>query len=203
MSLTTKAGLAVGGVALGYYTLQPAMAAAQKDGSKYGITSINQGANVNTVKVTFKPGQSIYIDDTFTFVDTDSVPSIDGTQTIAEVVDLNTVIINTSFDITKDGSTGTMTLNTNYENQQALLNEQIASGAVDAAAASGGVLGNIFTKFFQGLGISFDLFKKIVIGIVVLIVLRILYGIYSMFRPSKFGRRSARFSARFGRSCRK
>ena len=102
-----------------------------------------------------------------------------------------------------------MTLHTNYENQQALLNEDIAQtansvgGAIGgglggAAGAAGNVMYAAIKKFFEGLGIDFTIVKYVIIAILFLIAFGFFYKIYSIFRPSRFGtkRRKNNFSSK-------
>jgi hypothetical protein len=185
--------VAIGGLVAGagYVAIDPAVESNKKNGSKYGISAIVPGADKNTVKITFSPGQDIYIKDQLTFSGTNSVPNIDGLKTIFKIIDKNNVVITNNVPITKNGTTGTITLNTTYANQQALLAQKGIDTTADLAGGGAGFVGDIVTKLSKALGINFTYVKYGLIAIATLIVFGILFKIYSIFfRPSRFGRKN-------------
>jgi cobalamin biosynthesis Mg chelatase CobN len=172
MSAAKKAALAVGAGVAAYYVIDPALEAKEKNGSKYGITKI-ESVNNNAAKITYFPGQSIYIKDTLTLSNTNCVPPLVGNFKILSVDSDTQVTVITSQKIIKSGTTGTMVLNTNYENQLALQNQQIKEN-VDSVISTPEKIKDFFVKYL----------KIFIIGLIAIILLVLFLKFMPSFRKS-------------------
>ena len=182
----------VGGIV---YVALPYAEFDKKNGAILTITGIEKIVTPenNLIKVTYTPGIELYKADTLTVSNNTSVPSINDTLTINNIISETVVelIVNDN-RFTTISINGTLTLNTTYDNQLALQNDKIEDSINDGANNLMGTLWDTFLSFAETTGLDkyFGYIKNFFIGLGIFILLMIVYKIYSIFKPSsKFGRR--------------
>ena len=155
----------------------------------------NSPENPGNIRITYDPPLLLSEDDKALFKNTNSMPNLSPVLVdITSVIDPSTIEI--SGKLTSAGTTGLMEPETTLANQTKLGAKQKAQMALDGAAgALGAGLGAAVSFIEKMLGLPPGTLKNIGYGILALIVLYVVYKIYSMVSPffskpkTAFGRR--------------
>ena len=182
-TLVTGGKYAVGGAVLVggvYYMASPALESLKKNGAILGITSITKGSSNNTANITYIEPIDMDVHDTVTLSETNSVPPINGEYSLTKIVSKTQIVVTLpgNTNITTPGTSGKLTLHTNEANQRNLLNASITGGIGDVLKP--------ITDFLSGIWDSFgNVFKYIFLFILIIIVLKIMFTIYGIWKKAK------------------
>ena len=162
---------------VGLYTYGNAADAAEaSNNTPRGITKITLASDT-LYNVFFTPPIAILQSDSLVISSSNTVPSIDGPQTVSSIVSDSQIVIDFGTTLTSNAAGGSIKVTTTVE-AQASDSIVHAAGTVGktvgeaAGAGAGGLFGGGFSAFFKGLGLTTAGLKKwgsILLGIFLLL----------------------------------
>jgi hypothetical protein len=136
---------AAGGTAL---AITSGVNSLEKNGSKYNITDITSLKSGSVAKITYQPSQKIVKGDTVTISNTDTDPVIKGDFTPSKIISDTEIEISLKEPIKKNGTTGNMTLHTDFVNQLRGNTLELVDDVLDTSTSfASDIFSNILSKF--------------------------------------------------------